>query len=123
MLNLGLLEIGALVIIALLVFGPEKLPEAAAQAGKGLRKLRRMAMSAKDDLRSGLGPEFADFDPSDLNPKNFVRKHLLTDIEDDFRTTSTSTPPYDPPYTPSYALSGADDLDYGQVPPYDPEAT
>ncbi|SDG91966.1 sec-independent protein translocase protein TatB [Sinosporangium album] len=122
MLNLGWWEIGALVVIALLVFGPEKLPEAAAQAGRGLRKLRRMATSAKSDLRSGLGPEFANFDPTDLNPKNFVRKHLLDDIEDEWRTTSTASA-YDPSYTPSYALTGIDELDYGEVPPFDPEAT
>jgi sec-independent protein translocase protein TatB len=115
--GLGWMEIGALVIIALLVFGPDKLPQAASQAGKTLRNLRRMANSARDDLRAGLGPEFKDFDPSDLNPKNFVRKHLLDDDE-----TWDGTPQLEPVTAP-YASEPVDELAYGELPPYDSEAT
>ncbi|WP_326644548.1 sec-independent translocase [Streptosporangium sp. NBC_01755] len=118
MFGLGWPEIVALVVIALLVFGPEKLPQAAAQAGKTLRNLRRMANNARDDLRSGLGPEFADFDPADLNPKNFVRKHLTADLEDDWNATS-ATATAEP--VPSYPAGG--ELGYGEIPPYDSEAT
>ncbi|AWS46687.1 sec-independent translocase [Streptosporangium sp. 'caverna'] len=118
MFGLGWLEIVALVVIALLVFGPEKLPQAASQAGKTLRNLRRMANNARDDLQAGLGPEFSNFDPADLNPKNFVRKHLLGDLEDDWNATSTATPAP----VPAHA-DAADGLDYGQIPPYDSEAT
>ncbi|MGW0065730.1 sec-independent translocase, partial [Streptosporangium sandarakinum] len=97
MFGLGWPEIVALVVIGLLVFGPEKLPQAAAQAGRTLRNLRQMANTAKQDLRTGLGPEFADFDPADLNPKNFVRKHLTGELEDDWNgasaaATATATP-------------------------------
>jgi sec-independent protein translocase protein TatB len=114
----------ALVVIALLVFGPEKLPQAAQQAGRTIRQLRQMANNAKYDLQSNLGPEFANFDPADLNPKRFVRKHLIDDIEADWNgtpTTSTSTadsPSYEPHYTPP-----GGDLAYGEIPPYDTEAT
>ena len=118
MFGLGWLEIGALVVIALLVFGPDKLPQAASQAGKTLRNLRRMANSARDDLRAGLGPEFSNFDPSDLNPKNFVRKHLLED-EDDW----ASKPQQLEPVTTSYDPEPVDELGYGELPPYDAEAT
>jgi sec-independent protein translocase protein TatB len=117
--GLGWLEIVALVVIALLVFGPEKLPQAASQAGKTLRNLRRMANNARDDLQAGLGPEFSNFDPTDLNPKNFVRKHLLGDLEDDWNSTSTATPAP----VPAQADSDSGGLDYGQIPPYDSEAT
>ncbi|GAA3576902.1 hypothetical protein GCM10022419_067630 [Nonomuraea rosea] len=120
MFGLGWAEIGALVVIALLVFGPEKLPQAASQAGKTLRNLRRMANNARDDLRAGLGPEFSNFDPADLNPRTFVRKHLLDDVEEDWNkkpdeleTASTA------PYTPE----PVDELGYGELPPYDAEAT
>ena len=110
MFGLGWFEVVTLVVIALLVFGPEKLPQAASQAGRTLRNLRRMANSAKDDLRAGLGPEFADFDPADLNPRHFVRKHLLED--DDF----------DPPAR-ALAVESSAELSYGEIPPYDHEAT
>ena len=43
----------------------------------------RFAEGAKNDLREGLGPEFADFEIEDLNPKRFVHKHLLGDLNAD----------------------------------------
>ncbi|MFI7452483.1 sec-independent translocase [Nonomuraea sp. NPDC049714] len=117
MFGLGWMEIGALIIIALLVFGPKKLPEVASQAGRTLRNLRRMANNARDDLRAGLGPEFSDFDPADLNPRNFVRKHLLDDVEDDWN----AKPELDP--APAYAGAPGGELGFGEIPPYDSEAT
>lgn len=120
MFGLGWWEIAALIVIALLVFGPEKLPQAAAQAGRTLRNLRRMANNARDDLRAGLGPEFQNFDPADLNPRNFVRKHLLDDIEDDWNGKKELEPATTAPYTPDPVV---DELGYGELPPYDSEAT
>jgi len=115
--GLGWPEILMLVVIALLVFGPEKLPQAAQQAARALRELRRLANNAKADLRSNLGPEFADFDPADLHPRNFVRKHLLDDLERDWNATpATATAVPNPqPAKP--------ELGVGEIPPYDPEAT
>ena len=69
-----------LAVIALAVFGPNELPKIAAQSGRALRDLRQIAESAKNDLRDGLGPELADFDIEDLNPKRFVHKHLFGDL-------------------------------------------
>jgi sec-independent protein translocase protein TatB len=80
--NLGWLEIGTLLIVALLVFGPDKLPAVARDAARMLRELRKMAKGARTQLKSELGPEFADFDFDTLNPRAFVRKHLLEDDED-----------------------------------------
>jgi sec-independent protein translocase protein TatB len=71
-----------LAVLALIVFGPHELPKIAQQIGRMLRDLRRVAESAKMDLREGLGPEFQDFDFNDLNPRQFVRKHLLDDMGD-----------------------------------------
>ncbi|MGW0804355.1 sec-independent translocase [Nonomuraea sp. NPDC002799] len=120
MFGLGWLEVGALIVIALLVFGPDKLPQAASQAGRTLRNLRRMANTARDDLRAGLGPEFSNFDPTDLNPRNFVRKHLLDDLEDDWNDKpKTLEPVVAAPYVPE----PVDELGYGELPPYDSEAT
>ncbi|MER7501901.1 sec-independent translocase [Nonomuraea pusilla] len=120
MFGLGWMEIGALIVIALLVFGPDKLPQAASQAGRTLRNLRRMANNARDDLRAGLGPEFSDFDPADLNPKNFVRKHLLDDVEDDWNGRPK---PLEPVVAEPYTPEPPDALGYGEIPPYDSEAT
>jgi sec-independent protein translocase protein TatB len=75
--DLSLTKILALAVLALVIFGPKELPKLAAQAGRALRDLRRIAEGAKADLREGLGPEFQDFDFEDLNPRRFVTKHLL----------------------------------------------
>ena len=79
MFDLSLTKLLVLAVIALVVFGPHELPKIAQQAGRALRDLRRIAEGAKADLREGLGPEFQDFDFEDLNPRRFVRKHLLDD--------------------------------------------
>jgi sec-independent protein translocase protein TatB len=69
-----------LAVIALIIFGPNELPKIAKQAGRALVDLRKIAEGAKNDLREGLGPEFADFEIEDLNPKRFVQKHLFDDL-------------------------------------------
>jgi sec-independent protein translocase protein TatB len=79
--DLSLTKLLVLAVIALVVFGPNELPKIAAQAGRALRDLRRIAEGAKSDLREGLGPEFQDFDFDDLNPRRFVQKHLLEDSD------------------------------------------
>jgi sec-independent protein translocase protein TatB len=75
--DLSFFKIGVLLVIALVVFGPDQLPKLAAQAGRALRDVRRMADNARADLQEHLGPEFSEFDLNELNPKYFVRKHLM----------------------------------------------
>ncbi|HEX2315021.1 MAG TPA: sec-independent translocase [Thermomonospora sp.] len=116
MFDVGLGEMVVLVVLALVIFG-DRLPSVAGQAGRALRQLRMMANDAKRDLQDGLGPEFRDFDIADLNPKTFVRKHLLDDLDDD-----PLRRPQDDPLVEAYA-TGPDALGYGERPPFDPEAT
>jgi sec-independent protein translocase protein TatB len=81
--DLSITKLLILAVLGLMIFGPDQLPRMAAQAGKALRDLRRMAENARTDLTDSLGPEFRDFDFNDLNPKSFVRKHLIDGFEDD----------------------------------------
>ena len=83
MFDLSIPKLLVLAVIALIIFGPNELPKIASQAGRALRDLRRIAEGAKNDLREGLGPEFADLELEDLNPKRFVQKHLFDDINGD----------------------------------------
>ena len=83
MFDLSIPKLLVLAVIALVVFGPNELPKIAAQAGRALRDLRQIAESAMNDLREGLGPELADFEIEDLNPKRFVQKHLSGDLNAD----------------------------------------
>ncbi|MFI0713017.1 sec-independent translocase [Streptomyces inhibens] len=75
--DIGPLELVALVILAVLIFGPDKLPKVIQDVMTFVRKVRAFSDSAKEDIRSELGPEFKDFEFEDLKPKNFVRKHVL----------------------------------------------
>ena len=106
--NVSWLEIGFLVVLALFVFGPERLPKVAAEAGRMLRQLRRMAQGATSELRAELGPEMADLDLASLNPRRFVQRHLFEDDED------AGTAPARPSAPPLRA---------GERPPYDSDAT
>lgn len=116
MFDLSLPKLLILAVIALVIFGPHELPKIASQAGKALRDLRRIADSAKNDLREGLGPEFGDFDFNDLNPKSFVRKHLMDDLE-----AAISAPSATQGGLATQTVTSL--LAPGETPPYDIEAT
>jgi sec-independent protein translocase protein TatB len=74
-------EFVLLLVIAVILFGPERLPDLARKAARLLRYLRTAAGSAQQQLSKELGPEFENVDFRDLNPKAFVQKHLLDDVE------------------------------------------
>ncbi len=114
MFDLSFTKLLVLAVIALVIFGPDQLPKIAAQAGRALRDLRRIAEHAKADLQEGLGPEFRDFDIADLHPKNFVRKHLWEEFDADGANGTNGTIPVPQP---------ASRLSPGESPPYDSEAT
>ncbi len=79
MFNVGALEFVVLAAVALIVFGPERLPELARDAARMLRTLRDVTQGARTQLNSELGPEFADFDLSSLNPRTAIKNALLGD--------------------------------------------
>jgi len=106
--GIGLAELGLLALVAMVVLGPDRLPEVAKQAGQMLRQVRRMATNARDDLREELGPDYADLELRDLDPRVIVRKHIMEAMADEA----------DEP-----VRSGLRPLEAGELPPYDPEAT
>ncbi|QLQ16668.1 MAG: Sec-independent protein translocase subunit TatB [Micropruina sp.] len=61
-------EIVVLLLLAIVIFGPEKLPELARKTARVLNYVRGIANDARGQLRQELGPEFADLKLSDLNP-------------------------------------------------------
>jgi sec-independent protein translocase protein TatB len=115
--DLNISKLLILAVLALIIFGPNELPKMARQAGQALRDLRKIAEGAKNDLREGLGPEFADFEIEDLNPKRFVQKHLF----DDMNGNSGSRDHLAGAATPS--RSNGTPLAPGERPPYDIDAT
>ncbi|MEG3629677.1 sec-independent translocase [Streptomyces poriticola] len=77
--DIGALELVTLIVLAVLVFGPDKLPKVIQDITGMIRKVREFSESAKRDIREELGPEFKDFEFEDLNPKTFIRKQLDND--------------------------------------------
>lgn len=129
MFDIGFGEIIGLAIVALLVFGPERLPKVAADAGRFLRQLRTMISGARNDLQESLGPEFKDLELSDLNPRTFVRKHLLDPIEDDGNGRVTPADHATQRSSPNAAgangagSSSAEGKATPKTAPFDPDAT
>jgi sec-independent protein translocase protein TatB len=118
--DLSISKLLVLAVIALIIFGPNELPKIASQAGRALRDLRKIAEGAKNDLREGLGPEFADFEIEDLNPKRFVAKHLFDDMNGTSGPGHQGTP--SGMREPAPRANGTPLLP-GERPPYDIDAT
>ncbi|MEV8452869.1 sec-independent translocase [Streptomyces sp. NPDC052095] len=80
--DIGVLELVTIAVLGMLIFGPDKLPKVIQDASRFIRKVREFSESAKQDIRTELGPEFKDFEFEDLNPKTFVRKQLMEGGDD-----------------------------------------
>ncbi|MEH0843282.1 preprotein translocase subunit TatB [Micromonospora sp. CPCC 205711] len=76
--NLNWWEIGALLLLALLIFG-DRLPNVINDGLRMVRNLRNMARNATGDLSRELG---TDIQLEDLHPKAFIRKHLLSEEDE-----------------------------------------
>lgn len=72
-------EFALLLVLAVILFGPERLPDLARKTARIVNYLRNAAGSAQEQLTKELGPGFENLDFRDLNPKQFVQKHLLSD--------------------------------------------
>jgi sec-independent protein translocase protein TatB len=108
--GIGLPELAVIAVVAVLVFGPDRLPEFARQAGRLLRLVRQFTQAARDDIRAELGPEYADFELTDLDPRRAVRKY----IQDAWDETDDEQP---------VRRRGQRPLEDGELPPYDSDAT
>lgn len=80
--DFGAGEIMGLAVLAMVLVGPDKLPQFAVEAAKVVKKLRGLATTATNELKENLGPGFEDLKPSDLNPKTFVKKQIESALED-----------------------------------------
>lgn len=110
--SLGWGEVAVLLVLGLFVFGPERLPTMAAEAGKGLRQLRLYVKGMTADLQTELGPELGEVDLASLNPRTFVQKHLFSDDDDEPARPAAQPGP----------RSGAPLL-AGEPAPWDPDTT
>jgi sec-independent protein translocase protein TatB len=98
--DIGAPELLVLALVALFVFGPERLPSMARQAGKALRDLRSMVSGLRRDLSAELElDETADLKLRDLDPRTYVRKNVLEGLDLDGKTGSSGIRPTTKPPT------------------------
>ena len=80
--DFGAGELIGLAVLAMILIGPERLPNFAVDAAKFVKKVREMATNATNELKENLGPGFEDLKPTDLNPKTFIQKQLSSVLDE-----------------------------------------
>jgi sec-independent protein translocase protein TatB len=80
--DFGAGEIVGLAILAMVLVGPDRLPQFAVEAAKVVKKLRGLATNATNELKENLGPGFEDLKPADLNPKTFMKKQIESALDE-----------------------------------------
>jgi sec-independent protein translocase protein TatB len=76
-------EFIVLLVVAAIVLGPERLPQYAAQLGRLVRELRRMAQGASEQMREELGPEFDEIDWRKLDPRQYDPRRIVREALQD----------------------------------------
>jgi len=82
MFDVGLPEIAVLLLAALFIFGPERLPAVVAQAARTLRQIRAMAAGARAEIDEAIGPELRDFNPMASLSDLAGLRDQLSDVRD-----------------------------------------
>ena len=105
-----------ILVVALLVIGPERLPEYSAKLTKMVRQVRSLADAAKVQLREQMGSEFDDvdwkqYDPRQYDPRRIVREALMGDAHDDAQSGEVK------------AQSTATEREPNRATPYDEDST
>lgn len=106
MLNIQGGEVVLLVLLALLVLGPSRLPHYAARLAQMVRQLRDLAEGAKSQMRTEMGPAFEDIDwrqldPRQYDPRRIVREALASPSADGTAGAGEARPATSPPSRPA----------------------
>ena len=72
-------ELVIILVVAMLVIGPERLPVYAEQLGSLVRRGRDLLQNAKARVDDELGPEFSDVDWSKLDPRQYDPRRIVRD--------------------------------------------
>ena len=116
--SLGPAEILVVLVVALLVFGPNKMPEIAKQVGKGFREFRRVQQHLKSELRDVV----SEFDSPSSTPSVEQQATPMLPPKDDASPTPTPTPEAAAPGSaPSAPALPTADAATPTTPPSNPE--
>lgn len=114
-------EFVLLVVAALLVIGPERMPEYSAKLARMVKQVRSLADAAKVQLREQMGSEFDDvdwkqYDPRQYDPRRIVREALMDD-------GTSSGQPFDTEPGEAKGQSSVNRRDSKRATPFDDDAT
>lgn len=117
-----------LAVLAVLVLGPDKLPEYAQQLARLVKEVRRMATGAKEQLREEVGDEIADIDwrkldPRQYDPRKIIKDALLDDFDDAVAAAKETPAKAISAQRTSAPRSSEPRLAEGESAPFDSEAT
>ncbi|GAB3091037.1 Sec-independent protein translocase TatB [Isoptericola nanjingensis] len=78
-------ELIIIVVLAVLLIGPERLPGYAAQLASLVKRGKRLLQDTKARVDTELGPEFKDVDWSKLDPRQYDPRRIVRDalMDDD----------------------------------------
>ncbi|MDN5795082.1 MAG: preprotein translocase subunit TatA [Intrasporangium sp.] len=112
MIDINGWEFILLIVLAVVILGPERLPEYAAKLARFVRQAKQLAERAKTQLKDEMGPEFSDidwraYDPRQYDPRRIVREALTAPDPAPDGQTATAPAEHDP----------------GRPTPWDDEAT
>ncbi|MGZ8579702.1 MAG: Sec-independent protein translocase subunit TatA/TatB [Actinomycetota bacterium] len=94
MLNIGPPELILIFVIALVIVGPQRLPELGRTIGKGLREFRKMQDEVKDLVNTGMGDEFKQTAAELRRTASDLKS--ATDVRSAFRNDTPRTRPHGP---------------------------
>ncbi len=128
--NIGWGEMLLLLVVGLVVLGPERLPGAIRWTSGAIRQTRDYLSGATSQLREELGPEFEDLrEPLSelqklrgMTPRAALTKHLL-DGDDSWVTGEFDNSPVKPQSAPMPTTPPASPPNPGQPAPFDADAT
>ncbi len=124
MLNISGGEFIILAFLALVLIGPERLPQYAQQLARLVKTLKEMMSGARTTLQEELGEDYAElakFDPRQYDPRRIVREALLEDVVPSTKQ-APSKAPAPPPAVVSRGDGPAPEATSGPA-PFDDEAT
>jgi len=130
-------EFFLLLIIGVLVIGPQRLPEYTQKLANLVKEVRRMASGAREQIKEEVGIDIDDvdwkkYDPRQYDPRRIIKEALL---DDDTKPVSSGAPAAVAAVAGAAAAGAADEsapsrpervvqsLPPGEAAPFDTEAT
>ena len=129
-------EFFLLLIIGVLVIGPQRLPEYTQKLANLVKEVRRMASGAREHIKEEVGIDIDDvdwkkYDPRQYDPRRIIKEALL---DDDIKPVSAGAPAAVAAVSGAAAVAAAEaaparpqrtvqTLPPGEAAPFDTEAT